>query len=436
MQPRRPRIVIIGAGFGGLFCAKRLINAEADIILIDRQNHHLFQPLLYQVATGFLNGSDIAVPIRSLFANKGNVEIVMASVTGLDLSAKCVLTTDKTYPYDYLVLATGSQYHFFGHDEWAPYMLVLKTLQNSIDIRQNILTAFEQAEQTTDPNIRKAWLTFTIIGGGPTGVELAGAIADVVDRTLPYTFKHIRPQEIRIILLEMASRLLGAMPESLGNFAAEALKRKGITVHTGKKVQDVKEGLVLTDEGSISSHTILWAAGVHPVPISPWLGVTPDKRGGIPVNDDLSVGNMRDVFVIGDAATLHQDGKPLPALGAVASQQGEYLAYALQQRIAGKPYNTPFRYHDRGTMATIGRNAAVADFGTYTLKGRFAWFTWGIVHIYFLNGFRNRMFVFLSWCWSYLTYGMGARIIIQPDKHHPLTLDSSRSSTLVNSAPR
>lgn len=417
--PDNTRIVIVGAGFGGLFCARLLASSRASVTLIDRQNHHLFQPLLYQVATGFLGINDVALPVRSLFNNKTNIDVVMAEATGIDTQAKRVQAGQLSYEYDYLVLATGARYHFFGHDVWARHVRVLKTLEDAIGLRQQILSTFEQAEMEQDKQRRKELLTYVVIGGGPTGVEVAGAISDAVNYALPREFRHIRPQDTQIIIVEAAPRLLGGMPENLSAHTRNVLEKKGVAVRCNTQVENITHGRVITNQGVIESHNIIWAAGVRPLPIAGWLNIEPDKRGAIAVKPDLSVEGLENVFVLGDAATCIQDGKPLPALASVAKQQGKYLAGLLKQRMAGNNNSTPFRYHDWGTMATIGRNEAVADFGRFTIKGWWGWVTWGIVHIYFLTGFRNRIVVFLTWVWTYVTYGMGARIILRTRNPSP-----------------
>jgi NADH:ubiquinone reductase (H+-translocating) len=412
-REKQPRIVIVGAGFGGLFCAKRLVDAPARITLIDRQNHHLFQPLLYQVATGFLGINDVALPVRSLFKNKGNIEVVMAEVTGLDREKRQVLTNGPSYSYDYLVLATGAAYHYFGHDEWAKHVLVLKNLEDAIALRQQILSSFERAELESDPGKRRRLLTYVIIGGGPTGVEMAGAIADAVNYALKREFRHITPEDTHIRMIEAGPRLLSTMPEKLSAYAKRVLERKGVVVQCGTPVQDIRAGKVTFDGETLESDVIIWAAGVKPLPLAGWLDLEADRRGGIPVTANLSVPGHPEIFIAGDAATYMQNGKTLPAVAPVAKQQGKYIAKFLRHRLAAKSYSKPFRYIDYGNTATIGRNAAVADFGRFTLKGWIGWCMWGIAHIYFLTGFRNRSVVFLTWLWTYLTYGMGARIILR-----------------------
>jgi NADH dehydrogenase FAD-containing subunit len=423
----KPRIIIVGAGFGGLFCAKDLKNVDAHITLIDRQNYHLFQPLLYQVATGFLGMNDVALPIRSMFRSQPNIDIIMAEVSGLNTTKRCVLTSNGNYPYDYLVLATGARYHFFGHESWSEHVQVLKTLEDAIGVRQRILRSFEQAEWEKDPEKRKELLTYIIIGGGPTGVEMAGAIADAINYAFKREFHHIEPADTRIMILESAPTILGGMPQNLSLYARRVLGEKGVRIECNITVKDIKSGCVITDKGTFCSQMILWAAGVRPLPISDWINIEPDKRGAIPVLDDLSIIGHRDIFAIGDAATVMQDGKPLPALAAVARQEGIYLAQLLKHRLNRKPYKS-FYYRNYGTMATIGRNEAIADFGWITLKGWIAWVIWGLVHIFFLTGFRNRTVVFFTWLWTYLTYGMGARILIENIPSPIFSMTSSEES--------
>ncbi|MCE3237637.1 MAG: FAD-dependent oxidoreductase [Gammaproteobacteria bacterium] len=409
------RVIVVGAGFGGLFCAKGLADKNVQVTLIDSQNHHLFQPLLYQVATGFLGINDVAIPIRSLFRNKSNIEVIMAEVTGVNTSSNLVITNGKNYHYDYLVLATGSRYHFFGHDEWKKHVFVLKTLEDAVLLRQRILSAFESAELEADIDKRKELLTFIVIGGGPTGVETAGAIADLVDYVIAKEFHHILLQEAHIFLVEASPRILANMPDTLSSYAKRVLLRKRIIIQNSTRVENIEAGQVVTSKGTIKGNTIIWAAGVKPVSLEKWLGVEADESGAVSVQENLSVKNLPNVFVIGDSATFIQNGKPLPALASVAKQQGKYLAKFLYHRIAGKEYK-PFHYRDWGIMATIGRNEAAANFGNFTLKGRLAWFVWGVVHIFFLTGFRNRIAVFLNWVWTYLTFGAGARILIKQER--------------------
>ncbi len=413
IKDEAPRVVIIGAGFAGLFCARGLLGSRARVTLIDRQNHHLFQPLLYQVAAGFLGINDVALPIRSLFPVRKNVDVAMEEVVGVDTKARKVRTNIREYPYDYLVIATGARYHFFGQEEWAEHCWLLKSLSDAIALRQRILTSFEHAEMEQDAARRAKLLTYVVIGGGPTGVEMAGAIADVVNYALKKEFRRIRVEDTRIVLLEAMPRVLGAMPDSLSAYAEKALRKKGVVIRANAPVRSISSGRVVIDGETIESQTIIWAAGVKPLPVSNWLGLEPDRRGAVAVNPDLSVPGLPNVYVLGDAASCMQDGKLLPALASVAKQQGKYLGKRLSRLAAGKGHTGPFRYMDLGTMATIGRNAAVAEFGRVTVRGWLAWMLWGVVHIFFLTGFKNRMTVFLTWVWTYLTYGMGARIILR-----------------------
>ncbi len=407
------KVVIVGAGFGGLFCAKGLAGTDAHVTLIDKQNHHLFQPLLYQVATGFLGINDVALPIRSLFKRDKNVDVVMEEVHSIDAKGQKVTTGRHSYNYDYLVLATGAQYHFFGRDEWKANSGVLKSLNDAIGLRQRILASFEKAELETDEAERAKLLTYVVIGGGPTGVEMAGAIADVINYALKLEFRNIRPEHTTIMLIEAAPRILNTMSEEVSRYAREMLEKKGVKVKCQTTVKDILKGEVVTADDNIKSNIVLWAAGVRATPLAGWLGIEPDKRGAVVVNENLEVPSLPNVFILGDAATFMEKGKPLPAVASVAKQQGKYLAKFLRKKFKDKNYKKPFRYCNLGTMATIGRNAAVADFGNFTMKGWLAWMAWGAVHIYFLSGFRNRITVFLNWLWTYITFGMSARIILR-----------------------
>jgi NADH dehydrogenase len=418
---KQPRIVIIGAGFGGIFCAKGLKGLEANITLLDRQNHHLFQPLLYQVATGFLGINDVAFPTRSMFLGQPNINVVMEEARGINTEARIVETGQHTYPYDYLIIATGSRYNFFGHDEWRSKTATLKTLDGAVKLRQRILVSFEQAELADDENERSRLLTYVVIGGGPTGVEMASAIADVVNYALEREFRYIKKEHVRIILLEAGPRILGAFDESLSRYAQRVLHKKGVHVCCNNAVQNIDDKIVMTPDHTIESEVVIWAAGVQATPVANWLGVAATRNGSVAVTENLSLPNHPEIFVLGDAASFLQDGKPLPALASVAKQQGKYLAKALKAEIAGKPYK-PFHYSDFGTMATIGRDAAIMQLQQFKLSGWSAWMVWGVVHIMFLTGFRNRISVFITWVWTYLTYGLGARIIMHQenpdaDKH-------------------
>ncbi len=408
------RVVIVGAGFGGLTVAHGLKGAKAQVTIIDRQNHHLFQPLLYQVATAAVSPADVSVPIRSLFRSNQNVSVLMDEVIGIDTANKAVLSRTVRYGFEYLVLSTGSEYAYFGHEDWRARTLSLKTLEDALYMREQILLAFEQAEMAPNEAQRRKLMTFVIVGGGPTGVELAGAIAELAKGTLARDFRHISPTEAEILLLEAGPTLLSGFPKRLINFAQRALKRKGVTVRLETTVKDIRDDAVVVgkNEEVIPAATVLWAAGTTAGPICDWLGTETDRMGRIKVSDDLSVPGHPEIFVIGDAAHWSPPGDaPLPAVAPVAKQQGAYVARLIQRRVAGGQAPEPFRYRDEGMLATIGRGAAVANLRWIKLTGWIAWMFWGLIHIYFLIGFRNRMMVFLNWVWAYFTYRLGARLI-------------------------
>ena len=414
--PKRPRIVIVGAGFAGLTTAMRLRRADIDVTVIDRRNHHLFQPLLYQVATAGLSPADIAAPIRGILAKCQNTAVVFGEVTGIDSTNRAVLLGERRIPYDQLVIATGARDSFFGHDDWAGVTSSLKTIENATAMRRRILIAFERAEDTPDAIERRRLLTFVIIGGGPTGVELAGALAELAKKALARDFRRIDPTTARIILVEAEPRLLSGFPSSLSTVAERALKRLGVEVRTGTRVSACDNcGAVIGDE-RIESRTVIWAAGVAASPAATWLGVTPGRGGRVPVLPNLTVPDHPEIFVIGDTAqVMGLSGRPLPGVAPVAKQQGAYAARVIIWRLRGKRPPVPFRYRDLGSLATIGRKLAVVDLGWIKLSGRIAWFVWGLAHIYFLIGFRNRLAVAIDWLWSYLTYQRGARIITGSD---------------------
>jgi NADH:ubiquinone reductase (H+-translocating) len=411
-QPtRKPRVVIIGAGFGGLSAAKGLDGAPYDVTLVDRHNYHLFQPLLYQVATAGLSPAEIASPIRSILRDIRNVSVVLARVDGVDLQTREVLAEDRRIPFDLLILATGAQHAYFGHDEWARYAPGLKTIDDATDLRRRILLAFEKAEEESDPAERRALLNFVIVGGGPTGVEMAGAIAELAKRALALDFRSIDPREARIILIEAAARLLTPFDPRLSEAAKHALEQLGVEVRLGAAVTDCDAGGVTLDGERIAARTLIWAAGVMASPAGQWLGAQTDRAGRVLVAPDLSVPGRSDIFVIGDAAfAIGADGKPLAGVAPVAKQQGQYVARLLSARAAGKTL-PPFRYRDYGALATIGRSRAVAEIGGFKLKGLIAWLLWSCAHIFYLIGFRNRLVVAMSWVWSYVTFQRGARLI-------------------------
>src|SRR6516225_3403438 len=407
----RPRIVIIGAGFGGLSAAKRLGKVAADVTVIDRRNHHLFQPLLYQVATAALSPADIAAPIRGILATQANTHVILGSVTGIDTAGRSVLIGNRRIPYDLLIIATGARENYFGHDEWAAVTSGLKTIEDATTMRRRILMAFERAEDSDDEAERRRLLTFVIIGGGPTGVELAGALAELAKAALARDFRRIDPTTARVVLIEAGPRLLPGFPPSLSEAATGALTRLGIEVRLGAKVTGVDQCGVLLGDQRIDSRTLIWAAGVAASPAAEWLGVTPGRGGRVAVEPDLTLPGHPEIFVIGDTAEVRGPDGLLPGVAPVAKQQGAYVARVIAARLAGKPAPAPFRYRDLGNLATIGRREAVVDFGWLRLTGRLAWLIWGGAHIYFLIGFRNRVAVGVNWLWSYLTYQRGARLI-------------------------
>lgn len=414
----RPHIVIVGAGFGGLSAANALSRADADVTVIDRRNYHLFQPLLYQVATAGLSPAQIASPIRAILRHAVNVRVVLGRVTGVDKERRTVTLEDRTVSYDQLVIATGARHAYFGHDEWEGVAPGLKKIDDATMIRRRILQAFEHAEVSDDAAARRRLLTFVVIGAGPTGVEMAGAIAELAKVALRRDFRTIDPADARIVLVEAGPRVLAAFPPMLSAAAQRSLERLGVEVRLGTAVtQCDAEGVTIGNE-RLDAATIVWGAGVAASSAAKWLGVEKDRAGRVAVGPDLTVPDHPEIFVIGDTAqALGIDGKPLPGLAPVAKQQGAYVARVLRARFAGKPAPGPFRYRNFGTMATIGRRAAVADFGWIRFDGTIAWLLWGVVHVSFLIGFRNRLVVMLDWMWSYVTFQSGARLITGPGSH-------------------
>jgi NADH dehydrogenase len=406
-----PRVVILGGGFGGLNAARALRRAPVRITLVDRRNHHLFQPLLYQVATAALSPADIAYPIRAIFERQRNVEVVLGEAEVVDVPGRCVVLRDgEAIAYDYLVVATGAAHAYFGHPEWEAAAPGLKTIEDALGIRRRILLAFERAERERDPVLRRAWLTFVVVGAGPTGVELAGALSEIGRRVLARDFRHIDPREARVILAEAGPRVLPAYPPVLSASAARQLGRLGVEVRTATPVDSIDaQGAFLRDE-RVRARTILWAAGVAASPLAQSLGAPLDRAGRVRVQPDLTVPGAAEVFVIGDLAALQQDGRPVPGLAPAAIQEGRHAAANIMRRIAGRPA-LPFRYRDRGMLATIGRSAAVADLRGLRFSGFPAWLAWLFVHIVFLIGFRNRLIVLFEWAWVYLTHQRGARLI-------------------------
>ncbi len=407
----RPRVVIVGAGFGGLTVARGLAGSEVEITLIDRQNHHLFQPLLYQVATAGLSPAEIAWPVRRLLRRQRNVRVLMGEVTGVDPARKVVWVGEGPIAYDWLVLATGAAHGYFGHDEWAEHAPGLKNLDDATGIRRRLLLAFERAEMESNPEACKRLLTIAIVGGGPTGVELAGAVAELARKALAADFREIDPAEARVLLLEAGPRLLLGFPEPLSQYTAKALHKLGVEVRLGRAVTHCGAGGIALGEERIPAATIIWAAGVSASPAAAWLEVSCDRAGRLPVGADLKAPGQDHIYVIGDTALVRDaDGKPLPGIAPVAKQQGAHVARAMRMRIAGRE-PPPFSYRDRGLLATIGRKSAVIAYRRFRLKGRLAWWIWGAAHIYFLVSLRNRILVVTQWLWSYLAYERGARLI-------------------------
>ena len=410
----RPRIVIVGAGFGGLVAARALKNVAAKVTVIDRRNYHLFQPLLYQVATAGLSPADIAAPIRSILRDQANAEVLMARVTGVDRTRREVMIDDngRRIPYDYLIIAAGARHAYFGHDEWEEVAPGLKKIDDATAIRHRILVAFEKAETSHDPEERRRLLTFVIVGGGPTGVEMAGAIAELAKKTLVKDFRTIDPASARVILVEGGPRVLASFPEGLSAKARRSLEKLGAEVLTNTPVELCDAEGVISAGKRIAARTILWAAGVQAAPAAKWLQAEKDRANRVKVEPDLSISGDPNVFVVGDNATVMQaNGQPVPGVAPAAKQMGAYVARVIAGRIAGKPVSEPFRYRNYGNFATIGRHAAVADFGWLRLSGYLAWLLWGAAHIYFLIGFRNRLAVMLDWLWAYVTYQRGVRLI-------------------------
>jgi NADH dehydrogenase len=405
-------VVIVGAGFGGLEAAKALRRAAADVVVIDKQNHHCFQPLLYQVATAALSPADVAWPIRHILRDQANTTVLMEEVTAVDPANKVLRTNFGEVPYDYLVLATGAMHSYFGHDEWSVYAPGLKRIEDATRIRRSILIAFEQAEVTNDEAERRRLLTFVIIGGGATGVEMAGAIAEIARQTLAADFRRIDPRTARIVLIEAGPRILPAFPSDLSEYARDALMHAGVDIMVTTRVTACDPRGVDLDSGRIDAGTAIWAAGVVASPAARWLNVEADRAGRVRVNRDLSVPGHPDIFVIGDAAALNDDkGRPVPGIAPAAKQMGKYVAKLIAARIGGRPASPPFRYMHLGELATIGRRAAVVKLGRLQLKGFIGWLFWSVAHIYFLIGLRNRFIVAFTWLWDYLTFQRGARLI-------------------------
>jgi NADH:ubiquinone reductase (H+-translocating) len=414
-RPTKPhRIVIVGAGFGGLEATYRLAGAPVSITLVDRRNHHLFQPLLYQVATAALATSEIAWPVRYLLRGRPEVTTLFATVTGVDTEAKRVLLDgDDTLPYDTLILATGARHAYFGHDEWEPFAPGLKTLEDATTLRRRILVAFERAERESDPQRRAALLTFVIVGAGPTGVELAGTIAELAQDTLPPDFRNIDTHKARVVLIEAGPRVLAGFSDDLSAYAQRSLKSLGVEVVLGQAVTECSSDGVVYGGKTLQAKTLIWAAGVRASPAAEWLGAPADRAGRLEVLPDLTVPGHPDIFAIGDTVVIEgPDGKPVPGIAPAAKQQGRHVAETIKLRLrGGKP--APFRYKHAGSLAQIGKRKAVIELGRIKLRGTIAWWIWGIAHIYFLIGLRNRLSVAISWLWIHARDQRAARLITQ-----------------------
>ncbi len=412
LKREQPHVVILGGGFGGLAAAKALAKADVRITLIDRTNHHLFQPLLYQVATAALAAPDVSAPIRRLLWRQQNVTVWMANVTRIDVARRRIEMEQGETTYDYLIVATGMTHAYFGYDRWAAHAPGLKTVGEALDIRRRILRAFENAELASSPEERRAWTTFVVIGGGPTGVELGGAIAEIAGRTLARDFRRFDPRTTRVILVEAGSRILSTFTPELSESAQRQLSHLGVEVRTGSAVSDLGPDFVDVGNERIDTRTVIWAAGVRTSGLTSHLGVPVDKAGRIWVEEDLTVPDRPEVYVVGDLIAKTQDGKPLPGVAQLAMQSGAHAAKNLICTLAGRP-RTPFRYVDKGSMATIGRNKAVAQLGRFQFSGIFAWWLWLAIHVLFLVEFRSRIAVLFEWAWAYFTWSRRSRVILE-----------------------
>ena len=410
----RKKVVIVGAGFGGLSAASALAKTECDITIIDRRNHHLFQPLLYQVATAGLAPTQIASPIRLILGRKENVHIELDEVTGVDPTARRVMLGDRSLPYDHLIIATGATHAYFGRDEWAQHAPGLKSLQDALGLRRRVLLALESAELDMDPEVRARLLTFVVVGGGPTGVELAGAIAELTRRALACDFRRIRGAKARILLIDRNPRVLSTFSPSLSAYAKTALEKLGVELRLMQAVDHCDAGGVTLGDHRIEAETVIWAAGVRASPAGAWLMAETDRAGRVIVRPDLTVPGHPEIYLIGDCASISREsGRPVPGVAPAAKQAGAYVAKVIAARTRGEAAPAAFRYADFGSLATIGRKAAVADLGPIKLTGFIAWVFWCAAHVYFLIGFRNRLQVILDWMWSYLTFERGARLVFE-----------------------
>lgn len=442
-QQSSHRVVIVGGGFGGLYAAKELGRTSAQVTLIDKRNFHLFQPLLYQVATGTLSPADISSPLRGILSGNKNTQVLMDEVVDIDPSQQKLTLRSGELPYDTLVVATGVSHFYFGNDHWRPTAPGLKTIEDALEMRRRIFMSFEAAEKETDPEKRKAWLTFVIVGGGPTGVELAGAIAELAFNTLKQDFRNIDTTETRILLLEGMDRILPPYPPELSQKAAESLTRLGVTIQTQTLVTNIEDNVVTAKHGEaieqIPAHTILWAAGVKASAMGKVLeqrtGATLDRAGRVIVEPDLSVPNHPNIFVVGDLSHYaHQDSKPLPGVAPVAVQQGQYVAKLIKERMKGHKV-PPFHYNDSGSLAVIGQNKAVASIGGFKFSGPTAWFIWVFAHIYYLIEFDNKLIVLLQWGWNYFTRNRGARLITGEGSLDQVNVDADGNYSVPEKSP-
>ncbi len=421
MTEKRPHVVIVGGGFAGLTAARRLRNVAVDVTLIDKKNHHLFQPLLYQVATAALTAPDIAAPLRRVLYRQANTTVLMASVVDIDVEERRVMLDRGELRYDYLVLAAGMVNNYFGHDEWEAHAPGLKTLDEALDIRARVLRAYEEAERTDNPEERRKLLTFVLIGGGPTGVEMSGALAEIATRTLARDFKHFDPaKETRVLLVEGMPRLLPALSEDSSRAARRDLEELGVEVRTRTFVKHVDaDGVVIGEDERIDAGTVVWAAGLKASPLTAHLGAELDRAGRVKVEPDLTVPGRPEIFVLGDLASLEQDGKPLPGVAQMALQGGRFAAEQIEAELLDEPKRPRFHYKDKGSMATIGRAKAVAEMGSSHFDGVIAWVLWLFVHIMFLVGFRNRVAVILEWAYAYVSWRRSAQVIVEAPSKPP-----------------
>src|SRR5262245_35037047 len=441
MNKRLPHVVIVGGGFGGLAAAKALGKTPAHITLIDRNNHHVFQPLLYQVATSVLAPGQIGAPIRAILRKQTNTTVIRGEVVAVDKDQRCAIVNSADRQgvpihYDYLVIATGAGHSYFGHDEFARFAPGLKTLADAVEIRNKILQAFEQAEAEEDPSKHRDLLTFVIVGAGPTGVEMAGAIAVLVQTTLRSEFRRIDPTSARIVLVDMGSRVLGTFSEKLSEKAKARLERLGVEVRLGQGVDEIDENGVIIAGERIAAKTVIWTAGVKPSPAAKWLGVAADRAGRVRVEEDLSVANLPEVFVIGDTAAREQDGKPLPGVAQVAMQGGRYVGNLIHRRISEKAAPKPFRYFDKGNMAVVGKGFAIMQSGRLQMSGFVAWLGWAFIHVRYLALPNLRVSVALQWLWTYVTGARGSRLIVDHHAAHAYSPPPNSDQVVVARAER